>query len=375
MANTYGNNIRLAIFGGSHDAEIGMTLSGFPAGVRLPEAELLSFMARRAPGQGAWATARKEPDVPVFTAGVTVEDTENGKVYVSDGTPMRAVIVNTNQRSGDYEALADTPRPSHADYTAECKYRGYQDHRGGGHFSGRVTAAIVAAGSILELALSKKGILIGTHIKKLHGIEDRDFCSYREDIDKLNNSQFPTLSDDIKDKMTREILYFKERGDSVGGILETAVIGMPAGVGEPWFDSLEGALAHALYSVPGIKGIEFGDGFALSDMLGSEANDPLIFEAQSIKTVTNRNGGINGGISNGMPIRFETVIKPTPSIGRKQQTVDLENMTCTEIEIRGRHDPAVIHRARAVIDAVTALAVVDLLIEKYGRDGFEGERK
>jgi len=263
-------------------------------------------------------------------------------------------------------------RPSHADYTAECKYHGFQDSRGGGHFSGRITAALVAAGAICKYALEQKGILIGTHVKKCAGISDREFGDLLTDIKMLNQKTFAVLDDVCIEKMTNAILEAAKDGDSVGGVLETAVVGMPAGVGEPWFDSLESQLSHMMFSIPAVKGIEFGKGFAISDMKGSEANDAFTIQNGEIVTKTNNNGGLNGGITNGMPIVFRTAIKPTPTIFKPQNTVDFKEMQETVLEPKGRHDPAIVHRARIVQDAAAAIVLCDALALRFGTDWLKG---
>ena len=359
MKNTLGNSLTVTLFGESHGACVGAVIDGIAPGIRIDEEYMAARMDERRP-VGKISTPRRESDAPELVSGVF-----NG---YTTGTPVCIIIRNENANSRDYSALRDRPRPSHADYTAECKYHGYQDYRGGGHFSGRVTAALVAAGAIIRRALENNGILIGTHISELKSIPDRPFDDYKTDIEALKALPFPVLDSRAAEKMHKLITECAEKGDSVGGILETAVIGMPVGVGEPWFDTVEGVLAHALFSIPGIKGVEFGAGFAITDMLGSEANDPFRIENGKIITETNNSGGINGGISNGMPITFKCAVKPTPSIFKEQRTVSLsEGENVTEC-IEGRHDPAIIHRARAVVDAVTAIALADLLVTKYGTD-------
>jgi len=287
------------------------------------------------------------------------------KVIFSGETVL---IPNENVKSGDYSQMKTIARPSHADYSAECKYHGYQDSRGGGHFSGRITAALVAAGAICKYALEKKGIHIGTHVKKCAGVSDREFCDLLWDIKSLNEKKFAVLNENTEDKMKEAILEAAEDGDSVGGILETAVVGMPSGVGEPWFDSLEGMLSHMMFSIPAVKGIEFGAGFAFADMKGSEANDPMRIAGDKVYTVTNNNGGINGGITNGMPVIFRTVIKPTPTIFKPQDTINFKTMTEEVLEAKGRHDPAIVHRARVVQDAATAIVMCDVLAARFGTD-------
>ena len=262
----------------------------------------------------------------------------------------------------------DIPRPGHADYTARVKYHGFEDHRGGGHFSGRLTAAVVAAGAILGSALYDKGIKIGSHITELHGAFDRPFDDIEADIDYVNNKQFPTLTDGAESSMIKEIEKAQSIGESVGGILESAIIGLPAGVGEPWFDSMESMLSHALFSIPSVKGVEFGLGFAFADVYGSEGNDQFSVLDGKVVTDTNNNGGINGGITNGMPVVFRTAIKPTPSIFKNQNSISLSKMERANLKIDGRHDPAIIHRARAVVDAMAAIVVADMLTVRYGTD-------
>ncbi len=359
MKNSFGSQISVTIFGESHGPAVGAVIDGLAPGIRVDTDYIKKRMEERRPSGGI-STARRESDNPEILSGVF-----NG---YTTGTPVTLVIKNESTRSRDYESISDIPRPSHADYTAECKYHGFQDYRGGGHFSGRVTAALVAAGAIIRLALEKKGIYVGTHISRLKDVEDRAFGDLASDISVLDGAQFPTLSPEAGEKMKELILSVKEEGDSVGGVLESAIIGIPKGVGEPWFDTFEGVLSHALFSVPALKGIEFGAGFGFSDMLGSEANDEFIADGCEIRTKTNNNGGINGGITNGMPVIFRTVIKPTPSIFKPQASVSMKTGKATRLAISGRHDPAIIHRARAVVDAVTAIAVADLLTVRFGTD-------
>ena len=365
MKNSFGNSICVTLFGESHGAAIGAVVDGLAPGIRIDDEYIKAALDERRP-TGRISTARREGDEYEIISGVFGGYTT--------GSPLTLIIRNTKAESRDYSAFLDTPRPSHADYTANVKYHGYQDYRGGGHFSGRVTAALVAVGAIIRGALEKKGIYIGTHIKSLHGISDRDFTDIESDLKSLRGEKLPVLSGEAADKMRAEIEAAADMGDSVGGVLESAVIGLPAGVGEPWFDSLEGTLSHILFSVPGVKGVEFGAGFGFADMLGSEANDPFLTDGERIYTKTNNNGGINGGISNGMPIIFRTAIKPTPSIYKAQESVSLSKMESATLEISGRHDPAIIHRARAVIDAVCAIAVADALAVKLGTDFLRSDK-
>ena len=359
MKNTFGNAVSVTLFGESHGKEIGAVLDGLCPGIPVDEEEIRRMLDLRRP-YGAVSTARREPDAFSIVSGVF-----EGK---TTGTPLCILIPNVSQKSADYNALRSVARPGHADYTAYCKYHGYADPRGGGHFSGRLTAPLVAAGAVALCMLKSKGIGIGTHITRCAEIDDRDFDDLAADIASLNGKRFAVLDEESGERMRERIEKAAEEGDSVGGVLETAVTGMPAGVGEPWFDSVESMLSHALFSIPGVKGVEFGDGFAISDMHGSEANDPLRVRDGKIVTETNHNGGINGGITNGMPVIFRVAVKPTPSIFVKQDTVDFVKGKETELSLSGRHDPAIVHRARAVVDALTALTIADCLTVRYGTD-------
>ena len=361
MKNTYGQNVSVTLFGESHGPAIGAVLDGLCPGLAVDEQNIRRMLCLRQPG-GAISTARQEKDAFEIVSGVV-----NG---VTTGTPLTIVIPNRDTKSGDYTAMQTLMRPGHADYPAQCKYHGYQDTRGGGHFSGRITAALVAAGAICHSALKANGIEIGTHISRCAGIPDRCFGDLQKDIMQLSERLFPVLDTEAGEKMQEAILAAKADGDSVGGVLETAVLGLPAGVGEPWFDTFESVLSHILFSVPAVKGVEFGDGFALADMRGSVANDPLCYENGQVVTKTNHNGGIGGGITNGMPVVFRCAIKPTPSIALQQQTVDIAAKKNAVLEVKGRHDPAIVHRARIVVDAVTAIAVYDMLAGRFGTDYF-----
>ena len=359
MKNSFGNSIVITLFGESHGDYIGAVLDGLAPGIKIDREYISTKLALRRP-HGNISSARVEADEFQIVSG-------EARGF-STGAPLCILIPNTNKKSADYGEAMDMPRPSHADYTAHVKYHGFEDHRGGGHFSGRLTAALVAAGAILGCALEEKGIKIGSHIQELHGAYDRSFEDYESDIDLLNSKQFPTLTDNAEASMVKEIEKAKDLGDSVGGILESAIIGLPAGVGEPWFDSMESMLSHALFSIPAVKGVEFGLGFAFADVYGSEANDAFEIEGEKIVTKTNNNGGINGGITNGMPITFRTVIKPTPTIFKDQASVSLSKMENAILKSGGRHDPAIIHRARAVVDAVAAIVMADMLTVRYGTD-------
>lgn len=357
MKNTFGQSVAITLFGESHGEYIGAVLDGMAPGLTVDEAFIRHQLSLRRP-QGKISTARVEADEFKIISGVF-----EGK---TTGTPLCILIPNTNTRSKDYNR--NIPRPGHADYAAECKYHGYQDPRGGGHFSGRITAALVAAGAIAISALRQNGILVGTHISRISDICDRSFNSYEFDIETLADLSFPVLDFQKADLMRACIEDAASEGDSVGGILETAVIGLPAGIGEPWFDTVEGVLSHALFSIPAIKGVEFGEGFGMADLRGSEANDALRIENGRVITTTNHNGGINGGITNGMPLIFRCAVKPTPSIFQEQESVDLASGQNTTLTLQGRHDPAIIHRARVVVDSVVALVLCDLLALRFGTD-------
>ena len=359
MKNTFGNSVAVTLFGESHGEAIGAILDGLAPGIAVDTDYIAHMLTLRRPS-GKISTPRKEADAFRILSGVV-----NGK---TTGTPIAILIPNENVKSGDYAQMATVARPSHADYTAQCKYHGYQDARGGGHFSGRITAALVAAGAICKYALEQKGIYIGTHVKKCAGISDREFGNLLQDVKCLGEKEFAVLEESCGEAMREAILAAAAEGDSVGGILETAIVGMPEGVGEPWFDSVESMLSHMMFSIPAVKGIEFGAGFAIADMKGSAANDPMKLEGGKIITATNNNGGINGGITNGMPIVFRTAIKPTPTIFKPQNTVDFDSMTETVLKPKGRHDPAIVHRARIVQDAAAAIVLCDALALRFGTD-------
>ncbi len=364
MKNTFGQSLSLTLFGESHGEKIGAVLDGLAPGIDIDESFIAFRLSLRRPA-GRISTSRREEDAFSIVSGV-----RDGK---TTGTPLTLLIENRDTRSKDYEKTRSLARPGHADYTAFCKYHGFEDYRGGGHFSGRLTAPLVAAGAILLSALAGRGITIGTHIKRCGGVSDRDFGDLASDLAQLNRSEFAVLDEAAGEEMKNAVRAAAREGDSVGGLLESAITGMPAGVGEPWFDSFEGVLSHALFSIPAVKGVEFGDGFALAESRGSLANDPFRTEAGKIITATNHNGGINGGITNGMPILFRVAVKPTPSIYREQDTVDFFTNEEKKLLINGRHDPAIVHRARAVVDSVAALAAADMLALRYGTDWLGGE--
>lgn len=359
MKNILGDNVTLTIFGESHGDAIGAVIDGLAPGITVSRDDIDAYLKKRRPA-GAVSTARAEKDEYQILSGVY-----EGK---TTGTAVSIVIPNTAQRSADYKSFDTLARPAHADFSAYSKYHGFEDRRGGGHFSGRVTAAVVAAGAITMGALNRKGIKIGTHILKCAGVSDREFDSYDEDISLIKYMNFPVLDEKAGEKMQEKIIEAKKNLDSVGGILQTVVTGVPAGLGEPYFDSIESKIAHAIFSLGGVKGIEFGKGFAMSELTGSIANDPFYMDGGSVKTRTNNNGGINGGITNGMPILFNTAVKPTPSISQKQNTVDYVKNEDAVIEIKGRHDPCIVHRVACVADCLTAFVIADVLTGRYGTD-------
>lgn len=360
MKNTFGQSISLTVFGESHGAGVGVVLDGLCSGLDVNDASIKTALSRRAPSTST-DTARRERDAYQILSGVF-----NSK---TTGTPICIFIPNENTDSKAYEY--GIARPSHADYAAFCKYGGYEDYRGGGHFSGRVTAGIVAVGAILKDALKRLGVTIGTHILECANVRDNEFNDIQNEVLSLDCAKFPVLNEDKGKQMIAKIEDAKANLDSVGGITQTAIVGLPAGVGEPMFDSVEGMLSYAMFAIGAVKGIEFGKGFELGKMLGSSANDAFVIEDGKVKTSTNNNGGINGGITNGMPVLFNLAIKPTPSIAKKQNTIDFINGKQTEIEIVGRHDPAIVRRICPVVDSVSALVVCDLLAQRYGTDVFK----
>lgn len=358
MKNTIGNSLTVTLFGESHGKAIGAVIDGMASGIEVNEDFISSQLLRRRP-KDALSTPRQEKDEFSILSGVFEGFTT--------GTPICITIPNADTHSSDYGEMQYKMRPSHADFTANCRYNGFQDYRGGGHFSGRITAALVAAAGLVIPALNKKGIYIGTKIKNIAGVNDCDFAN-AQDIKDISKKDFPVLDDNIGKAMQEKILAAKESGDSVGGILQTAVIGLPAGVGEPWFDTVEGMLSHAIFSIPAVKGIEFGLGFGFANSTGSVANDQMYVDGETVKCYTNNNGGVIGGITNGMPIMFNAVIKPTPTIGKEQKTVDINTMSDTTLASRGRHDPCIVHRAAVVVESVTALVIADMLSAKLGTD-------
>ena len=389
MSSSYGKNIKLTIFGQSHSKGIGMTLEGIPAGKKIDLEKLYQFMERRAPGRNAYSTARREADKPEFLSGLVGD--------VTCGTPIAAVIMNTNTRSQDYDILKDVPRPGHADYTGFIKYGENRDYTGGGHFSGRLTAPLCIAGGIVMQLLKEEGIYICTRIASIGGIKDEGnltaYClggCIDTGVDGIianpgAEGEFPTISDEQGKKMQALIAEKKSEGDSVGGVVECAIFGVPAGKGDPMFDGIENKLAQIIFGIPAVKGLEFGNGFEAAELTGSQNNDAFFIEEKKpadkpysdntmkvqadngincnkvIKTRTNNCGGILGGISNGMPITFRVAFKPTPSIAKEQDSVNLSKMQETKLVVPGRHDPCIVPRAVPVVEAAAAIAIYDIL--------------
>ena len=355
MSFDFGNKIRISIFGRSHSEEIGVTIDGLPKGFKIDEEKLSSFMLRRAPGRDKFSTTRKEPDRPEITSGVT-----DG---VTNGETFRAVIKNTNKRSNDYDNLKGIPRPGHADFSAYSKYGTDYDMAGGGEFSGRLTAPLCIAGGILKQMLEEKGIHIGAHISSIVNVKDDRFSPTAVNKnDFVGDKEFPVINDARGEEMQKEILAAKETGDSVGGTIECAITGIPSGVGNTFFGGWESAISSAVFAIPAVKGIEFGRGFEASTLRGSENNDAFILDGDKVVTKTNNHGGILGGIASGMPIIFNVAFKPTPSIAKKQKSVDLNKMEETSIVITGRHDPCIVKRAVPCVEAAAAIAIANIIL-------------
>lgn len=355
MSSTYGDKIKLSIFGQSHGAAIGMTLDGVPAGLPVDLDTLQIFLNRRAPGGHAYATTRKESDRPEFLSGIV-----DGYTC---GAPIAAVIRNENTRSSDYENLKDCPRPGHADFTAQMKYGGYQDTAGGGHFSGRLTAALCIAGGLCKQWLELKGIRIGAHIAAIAGIADKpdSFDATCPDLDSVA-PDFPVINREAGMKMQDAIAAAKKECDSVGGVIECCAINLPVGLGEPMFGGVESRIAQIIYGIPAVKGLDFGSGFSGCNLHGSQNNDAYTVKDGKIVTLTNHAGGILGGITNGMPITFRVAIKPTASISKPQQSVSMTEMKPRQLQIHGRHDPCIVPRAVPVIEAAAAIAIFDMIL-------------
>lgn len=359
MSTHYGKNIDIEIYGGSHDEKIGIKIKGLPIGTKIDTQKLLAFMDRRSPGKDALSTARREADTPVFVEGVTDNVITEELVH--------AVIYNTNQKSTDYKNLTLIPRPSHADYAAIMKYGKDVDLRGGGHFSGRLTAPLCIGGAICLQLLEEKGIHIGAHLYSVGNQKDIPFDSVNvttSDIATLHSSSFPSISHEAGERMQEAILAAKSKGDSVGAVIECAAVGLPAGLGEHMFFGVENRISSIVFGIPAVKGIEFGSGFDCSNKLGSENNDPFYTDGQKVYTKTNNAGGILGGMTTGMPLIFRAAMKPTPSIFCEQDSVDLHTMTNVKLNINGRHDPCVAVRAVPVFEAAAAIAIFDMLLDR-----------
>ena len=359
MSSTFGENLKLSIFGQSHGAAIGMTLDGIPAGLPVDLEKLQSFLNRRAPGQNDWSTPRKEEDRPEFLGGILDGFT--------CGAPIAAVIYNKNTRSGDYDNLKYCPRPGHADYTANIKYGGFQDAAGGGHFSGRLTAPLCIAGGLCLQWLEEMGIRIGAHILGIHDVGDDKFDFLNPQFDDID-PEFPVLNKKSGQKMRWRIKEAHENGDSIGGLIQCAITGLPAGIGEPMFGGVESRISQIIYGIPAVKALWFGSGIGAFQMFGSQFNDDYLMADGKITTATNHNGGILGGITTGMPVLFSAVIKPTPSIAQPQQTVDLRTGDITTLQVKGRHDPCIVPRAVPVVEAAAAIAIYDLILSNTQTD-------
>ena len=355
MSFVTGDKIRISLFGQSHSEAMGAVIDGLPAGFKIDEEKLSEFMARRAPGNDEFSTSRKEGDKVRIVSGIT-----NG---VTNGAPLCGIIENTNTRSKDYENLKDIPRPGHADFAAWSKFGDNRDVSGGGQFSGRLTATMCIAGGILKQLLEEKGIFIGAHIARVGNVKDDlfDSCNVNKN-DFVDRKPFPTLNDDKGEEMKEEILRAKKDGDSVGGIVECAIVGVPSGVGDTLYGSWESRISSAVFAIPAVKGIEFGRGFEVATLLGSQNNDPFCIRDGSIVTTTNNHGGILGGISSGMPILFRAAFKPTPSIGKEQKSVSLSKKENTTLVINGRHDPCIVKRAVVCVEAAAAIVAANIVL-------------
>ncbi len=360
MGSIIGNKLKISVFGQSHSEAIGVVIDGFPAGFSIDREELAKFIKRRSPGNAAFSTARREADTPHFISGLV-----DGKTC---GAPIAAVIANTDVRSEDYQKIYDVPRPSHADFSARMKFGGAEDVRGGGHFSGRLTAPLCVAGALCEQYLKKRNIQIFAHIASIAAVSDEEVDWASPDLSRLSaakNRDFSVISPEKGEEMQEKISEAKERGDSVGGVVECIITGVPAGIGNPMFEGIENRIASMIFGIPAVRGIEFGKGFASALLLGSQNNDEFYYAPDgSIKTASNRHGGVLGGISTGMPIVFRTAFKPTPSIAIEQNSISFEKKENTPICISGRHDPCSVPRAVVCVEAAAAIGIMDLLLEE-----------
>jgi len=367
MASIWKNKLALSIFGQSHAAAIGMTLDGLPAGIEIDKDNLQQFLNRRAPGKNPWSTSRKEDDIPEFLTGLVGDKT--------CGAPLTAMIYNKNTKSADYDNIKKIPRPGHADFPAHIKFGGFQDVAGGGHFSGRLTAPLCIAGGIALQILAKKGIHIGAHIASIGGIHDEVFDAVnisKSQLQTVTEKEFPVIDNHTGIAMKQVVETAKKNSDSVGGVIECAIVGLPVGLGSPMFDGMENRLSALIFAIPAIKGIEFGAGFDVASMTGSENNDDYYVEDGTVKTRTNHHGGILGGLTTGMPLIFKVAVKPTSSIAKKQNSIDLTSGKNAELEIHGRHDPCIVPRAVPCVEAAAAICILDMLLEEglsdYARD-------
>ncbi|MBR6408475.1 MAG: chorismate synthase [Clostridia bacterium] len=356
MSSVYGKNIKISIFGQSHSEAIGVVIDGLPSGFEIDIGALNAFMARRAPGKNNWSTARSEPDEPQIVSGVV-----GGKTC---GAPLCALICNKDTRSKDYESLKNKPRPGHADFTSWIKTGGAADFRGGGHFSGRLTAPLCFAGAICLQMLEKRGVTVGAHIASVGNARDVGFDPVyitASELKAVSGKEFPVIDDSAAAAMKEVILQAGSGLDSVGGIIECCAVGLPAGLGDPMFDGVENRIAQAVFAIPAVKGVEFGSGFGSADMRGSQSNDEFYFDGEKIKTRTNNHGGVLGGITSGMPLVFRAAFKPTPSIARQQNTVDIAERKNVKLEIKGRHDPCIVPRAVPCVEAAAAIVLADMI--------------
>lgn len=357
MSSMLGNKLKVSVFGQSHGEAVGVVMDGLPPGEQVDLQRLQVFLDRRAPGRNALSTSRKERDEPRILSGLL-----EGRTC---GAPLCAVLENGDTRSGDYASLADLPRPSHADYPARVRYGGHNDPRGGGHFSGRLTAPLCVAGGIALQILERWGVVIGAHAQAVGSVRDRGFDPVGltpQELRLPGQRSVPVLEEAAEEAMAREVEAAAAQLDSVGGIVECGIVGLPAGMGDPMFDGIENRMAAALFGIPALRGVEFGAGFAAAGMRGSQHNDPYILKDGAVQTATNHHGGVIGGITTGMPVIFRVAFKPTPSIGQEQRTVDVKAMAEAPLRIQGRHDPCVALRAAPCVEAVAALVVLDFLL-------------
>ncbi|MGB4440090.1 MAG: chorismate synthase [Sedimentibacter sp.] len=360
MSSMFGNKLKISIFGESHGEAIGVIIDGLPSGIKLDMDYIKKQMLRRAPGNSSLSTSRREKDLYTIVSGYFENKTT--------GTPLCAIIYNEDKKSKDYDILKDTMRPGHSDYPGFIRYSGCNDYRGGGHFSGRITAPLLFAGAVaMQILEEHKNIVIGSRIKSIYKINDDEIYEIdNTTLKNLRKMDFPAISEEKARLMQSEILKAKDTGDSVGGVVETFIVNVDAGLGQPFFDSVESKLSHIIFSIPAVKGIEFGAGFNITCMSGSEANDAYYVQDNKISTHSNNNGGITGGLTNGMPIIFRTAVKPTPSISIPQRTVNISTMQNTDLTVSGRHDPCIVPRALPVIEGAAALVILDLILEREG---------